>query len=213
LSWAKVRRNGNDQFFSKSCCGLLRCLHPGHLRTASYFRWPVPWRDVSPASQGPRCHPTLQGAAAVFWDVSIPAYCWQSLSLYAVPSTQIVRDPSSDLLGNQDFTWHIYIRAGKSLTHIKFHLLAAVSSAAVNMDRLCCVSWMSLYVSQEQHHLSWFCWFVCFSVLVLFKKKKQQKTLPLISRMAVFSTFPPVVYKVPLTSYPFTAWKNIFTKA
>jgi hypothetical protein len=32
LSRAKVRRNGNNCFFTKSCCGLLRCLHPGLLQ-------------------------------------------------------------------------------------------------------------------------------------------------------------------------------------
>ena len=42
-------------FFTKSFCGLLRCLHPGLLQAVPYFRWQTdPWRDVSPAFQAPR---------------------------------------------------------------------------------------------------------------------------------------------------------------
>jgi hypothetical protein len=39
LSRAKIRRNGNSCFFTKSCCGLLRCLHPSLLQAVPYFRW------------------------------------------------------------------------------------------------------------------------------------------------------------------------------
>jgi hypothetical protein len=72
--------------FIKSWLGLLRCLHLGLLQEFPYFRWQVPWRDMSPASQGSRHHSFLQEAATGFWDVSILAYCRQSLSLFAVPS-------------------------------------------------------------------------------------------------------------------------------
>lgn len=95
LSRAKVRKNGNNLFFFfffnfiKSCCRLLRCLCPGLLKAAPYFRWQVPWRDVSPASQDPKSHSLSQGAAIGFWDVSILACCGQFLSWYAIPSTSV----------------------------------------------------------------------------------------------------------------------------
>ena len=68
---------------TKSCRGLLRSLLPGYCRQSLISEG---WRDVSPASQGPKHHPFLQGAASGYWDVSILARCWQSLSWYSVPS-------------------------------------------------------------------------------------------------------------------------------